>query len=125
MKAELQLKLIKKYPSLFKDINKPITESLIPFGCECGNGWYDILDELFDKLSQYKSLYLVQVKEKFAGLRVYFDADNESDYDSAYKYIEEAYKKSVKTCEYCGKPGEIRNGGWLTTLCDECNNRRQ
>ena len=46
MKAELQNKLIQKYPKLFQDVldGKGPTETLMCFGCECGDGWYDLLD---------------------------------------------------------------------------------
>jgi len=92
------------------------------FGCECGDGWYQILDELLGKLSQYEFLYLAQVKEKFATLRVYVDMDTQSGKIPAAvdKYIDEANKKSTKICETCGQPGEIRKGAWLKTLCDKC-----
>jgi len=29
------------------------------------------------------------------------------------------------TCEECGKPGELRTGGWMRTLCDEHEAERQ
>ena len=46
MKQELEQQLIAKYPKLFGDVNKSPMESLMCFGCECGDGWYDILDNL-------------------------------------------------------------------------------
>lgn len=122
MKRDLEVKFIEKYPFLFKDANKPVRESLMMFGCECGDGWYKIMDDLFENLSQCEGLFLVRVKEKLGSLRVYFNLEksNEDINNKACKHIEEAYKKSIKTCEECGNPGETRKGAWLKTLCDKC-----
>jgi len=44
MSPELTKKLISSYPKIFGDVNKPVTESLMGFGLECGDGWFDIID---------------------------------------------------------------------------------
>ena len=46
MKRELEHKLIEKYPKLFQDVldRKGPKETLMCFGCEHGDGWYDLLD---------------------------------------------------------------------------------
>ena len=62
----------------------------------------------------------MQVKEKFAGLRFYMTYYVEE----IEKLIGEAEEKSFKTCEKCGNPGKLREGGWLVTLCDECEKKR-
>lgn len=57
----------------------------------------------------------VQVKEKFGGLRFYYDGGD--------KYINGlsamAESMSYVTCETCGKPGKPSRGGWIQTLCEE------
>src|SRR4029078_4836825 len=58
-----------------------------------------------------------QVKEKFGTLRFYVDYASEE----VYKMVAEAEALSAKTCEECGRPGELRTGGWLTTLVDGCH----
>jgi hypothetical protein len=58
---------------------------------------------------------IVQVKEKFGTLRFYV---NESVSTEMSAYIQFAESMSGKTCEICGSPGTVRNGGWLKTLCD-------
>ena len=40
--------------------------------------------------------------------------------EEMYDLIEEAETKSATICEDCGKPGKLRSGGWIRTLCDEC-----
>jgi hypothetical protein len=61
MNEQLTKKLWAKYPLLYEDKNASIQNSLIPFGFECGNGWYDLIDELSFELEKeirdYKSKY--------------------------------------------------------------------
>lgn len=56
---------------------------------------------------------ILQVKEKFGGLRFY--ADNRNTKSSNYIHFAETL--SLRTCEECGAPGEPRNTGWVKTLC--------
>jgi len=92
MKEELELKLIEKYPKLFGNVNRSPKESLMCFGCEHGDGWFDILDNLcgfITNLQESRSYFLpkkngeyidfhcpdvtfVQIKEKYGTLRVYW-----------------------------------------------------
>ncbi|MGB8478936.1 MAG: hypothetical protein WCE63_08855, partial [Acidobacteriaceae bacterium] len=58
---------------------------------------------------------VVQVKEKFGGLRFYVEDANEV----IRQRIELAEMESFDTCEVCGKPGRRRSGGWIQTQCDE------
>ncbi len=65
----------------------------------------------------YESFYprAVQVKEKYGTLRFYMSHCND-EIDEAIRTAED---KSETTCETCGSTGELRNTGWLVTLCDE------
>lgn len=56
-----------------------------------------------------------QVKEKFGGLRFYYDGGD--DYISGLSAMAESM--SYVTCESCGKPGESTNGGWIKTVCSD------
>ena len=56
-----------------------------------------------------------QIKEKFGGLRFYYDGGDE--YVSGVVDMAESW--AGKTCETCGSLGVRRNGGWIRTLCDE------
>lgn len=58
---------------------------------------------------------ILQIKEKFGGLRFY--TGNTSDVDDAY--ISFACAMASRTCEVCGDPGEKRDTGWIKTLCDK------
>lgn len=61
------------------------------------------------------------IKEKFGSLRVYTDWKNgsEEQVDRAYNIISKYEDKSLSVCEDCGKPGLLRLGGWVRTLCNE------
>jgi len=62
---------------------------------------------------------IVQIKEKFAGLRFYTDYCN----DRVDVLIQFAEKMSRCTCEECGNPGELDSAGWMKTHCR--NHRRE
>lgn len=55
-----------------------------------------------------------QIKEKFGGLRFYYDGGD----DTVSGMVTMAEELASKTCEKCGAPGKVRPGGWITTLCD-------
>ena len=45
-----------------------------------------------------------------------------SEFHLSYKEIADRYERqlSVKTSEWCGKPGSLRKERWVYILCDEC-----
>jgi hypothetical protein len=68
---------------------------------------------------KYEAIYprASQVKEKFAGLRLYLNHGTDKMYEITHEY--EA--KSYKICDRCGGPGEtLRVGGWLHAACKAC-----
>jgi hypothetical protein len=58
---------------------------------------------------------VLQVKEKFGGLRFYVN----HRMDAILQRIEIGELESLRTCEVCGKPGKWREGGCIRTVCDE------
>ena len=76
---------MERFPILFQNKDKPMTETCMCFGIECPKGWYYILEQLCNEL-EYSNLDYVakwgmaivaeQVKEKFGTLRFYFDVRN-------------------------------------------------
>lgn len=131
MNKKLTEKLWNKYPLLYKDKDASIQHSLIPFGFECGDGWYQIIDDLSAKLEKEIEKYIhtypddsyppraVQVKEKFGTLRFYMGGYVEP----MDELIDEAERLSEVTCEVCGKPGTLRGKSWVQTLCNECTEK--
>jgi hypothetical protein len=116
MNKELSQKLVDRWPKWF-DVNGSIQHTLMPFGFECGDGWFNLIWKLCEDLDSLvpDNFEVVQVKEKFGGLRFYIDNGSDAIYDR----IGQAEDESFKTCEVCGNPGKVRGGGWISTLCDE------
>jgi len=123
MKKELELKLVEKYPTLYQRYGGDMRKTCMHWGFEHGDGWYNLIDELSSKLEPF-GIITEQVKEKFGGLRFYCDYPKHLSEKDINKIIEikNIYENlSYHTCEKCGKPGEVRRGGWIQTLCDECD----
>jgi hypothetical protein len=119
MKEELEKKLFEEFPEIYHP-EKPETEILMCYGFMCGNGWFDIIYKLSKdiySMNRPDNFEVFEVKEKFGGLRFYVENGTEE----IHNRIHEAEEESYKTCEFCGKPGEVRkNKGWLQTLCLDC-----
>ncbi len=92
---------------------------------ECGDGWFVLINALSAKLElliaacedhpEHGRPYASQVKEKYGTLRFYMSYMT----DEMEALIDEAEDLSAKTCEICGKDGEIRGNHWVQTLCEE------
>ena len=119
MDKRLERTLVEKYPNLYQNYGGDIRQTCMGWGFSCGDGWFKLIDELSAKL-EAKGIVASQVKEKFGGLRFYIDPCEKDVFDEVHKLIDEAASESLKTCEICGKPGELRTGGWLKTTCDKC-----
>jgi len=120
MNNKLEAKLLKKYPTLYRQYDEEtIYTSPMAEGFCCGGGWFDIIDRLSFKLEPLP-VEAAQVKEKFGGLRFYVDILDDSVREEVYKYVNEAEAEAAKTCEICGKPGLLYSGGWLVTRCKYC-----
>lgn len=131
MKEELENQLIAKYKSFFRNArqNNPETtpqNSCMFWGLDVGDGWYDILNAVSRLIEfheehnidpdEYYPATAAQVKEKFGGMRLYFDGGDEY----VRGVVAMAELMSEKTCELCGSPGHIRGHGWLACRCDKC-----
>lgn len=121
------------YPKMFEN----------PYGgFAVGPGWWPIIEELCFRIQSHinwkneqKEKYnrgkgcaqveVVQIKEKFGGLRFYYDGGD----DTIDGMVRMAEAWADKSCETCGAPGTRRGGGWVRTLCDhheaEYQKRRQ
>lgn len=135
MNTVLQKQLYQKYPKIFRQKNLSMRETCMCWGIECGDGWYDLLDNLCSELqfntdnNDYPQVEATQVKEKYGTLRFYYIsiAKNKED-----KYLERkegaidgitsfAESLSSTICEKCGNKGEIDdNASWLRCRCERC-----
>jgi hypothetical protein len=78
-----------------------------------GRGWQDLVRRAFQALPE--GHMIVQVKEKFGSLRIYFEP-NERAYEDL---LDDLAAESLTICEVCGKPGRLRTDRyWQRTLCD-------
>ena len=53
MSPKLDAKLCEKYPKLMVNRFKPMTETCMCWGFECGDGWYTILDRLMSNIQHH------------------------------------------------------------------------
>jgi len=132
MREELDKILCEKYPKIFADRYKPMTETAMCWGFECGEGWFNIIDQLCHSIQRHidwknrnkeevAQVIAEQVKEKFGTLRFYYRGGD--DYIDGL--VSMAESMTEVTCEECGKPGKSRDGGWIRTLCDDHELERQ
>lgn len=141
MTEKLEKKLFDRFEFYRPELSPRV--SLMCFGIECGDGWFDLIWELSEKLEELENkkiaampaneiakneladlinykLNVVQVKEKMGDLRFYVDNATEEQ----WRLIQEYEKRSLSICEACGKPGKLYNDGWLYVACEDCNNKR-
>ena len=69
--------------------------------------------EVVNILNKYR---IMQIKEKYGGLRWYDNFNTPTGYDIIHKYE----KISKRTCIQCGKPATRITTGWIAPYCDEC-----
>lgn len=126
MKQEFDEMLCARYPKLMANRHKTMQETCMYWGFECGDGWFNILNQLMGNIQHHidwknkkeevvPQVVLDQVKEKFGTLRFYYTGGD--DYIRGMVSMAEAM--SGVTCEVCGKPGETNHGGWIKTRCEE------
>ena len=110
-----------------------------PYGGVCiGEGWWPIIEALSNQIHHHVKfkneqrdkynrgdgcppVIVRQIKEKFGGLRFYYDGGD----DMIDGMVRMAESWAARSCEECGKPGKSRDGGWIRTLCDEHEAERQ
>lgn len=122
MNKENTEKLFNRFEFFYPE--RPITEALMCFGFECGDGWFDLIWNLCEEIDKIKGpeFSVFQVKEKFGSLRFYTGGSNEENFEAIEKLIDEAENKSASICEKCGMPSEIKDDdfGWYASLCETC-----
>lgn len=132
MRQELDKMLCEKYPKMMVNRHKSMQETTMCWGFECGDGWYNILNQLMSQIQHHidwkqngkekfnqgdgcVQVTLDQVKEKFGTLRFYYTGGD----DAIRGMVHLAEAMSSVTCETCGNAGKFRGKGWFYTSCDE------
>lgn len=139
--------LVVRFPRLFKG-RHPRVWSDLP------QGWVELTHRLFADLDtmlnddEAARFEIVQIKEKFAGLRVYWSLGEEMTLvldlrsthssqriekvpdaptalsDRIRALVAQAAEQAATTCQHCGNGGAERNGfGYYVTLCGPCRMR--
>lgn len=117
MNARLEQEFLDKYPEVLKDVGT----------LDVGDGWRDLVTVVCHYLELVNMVHganfrVAQLKEKFAGLRVYVECGEDVHQDiweAVYRALKMVEDLSLKTCEDCGADGVPRSGGWARTLCDD------
>ncbi len=132
---------IEKYQHLFKD------HWVLP---EVGDGWIPLLDRLtsminnkIETIKKYNDGWLknevqtqeeyetnkklmddfkiVQIKEKFGGLRFYVEGTDYKKHKEIHGWIQFAESMADTLCEGCGtNQGLGMTSGWMRTICEPC-----
>lgn len=133
-----QQELKSRYPDMLAKIHS----------FEHDKGWKDILEVLFDQIQRFEAVILfdkqyrteseedwscmvadeqpytkiefAQIKEKFGGIRIYYDG---GDHQTVRDLVREAEDFANITCESCGSTEFVKkqnNRGWIYTSCDNC-----
>ncbi len=144
----MKVEVLSDYEKARRDAYAPLVERFIKerqddkifiFGLSCGTGWKEIVFKLVDELDRIWTGHqkqngrdcwkLRQVKEKFGGLRFYAvfpeeEGDAKNRREQCYAAIDFAETQAWKTCERCGKPGQVISFHYrMATVCDECHDR--
>ena len=103
-----------------------MSDQLDMYKNDVGPGWLPLIEVLDKQLRRLDPYYdIVQIKEKFGGLRYYIvTSEGYTNADRMHAIIDAIESLSFRICEDCGRPGEIREGGWFRTLCDECEEEK-
>jgi len=129
MTEALELKLVARFPTFFRDYKGHPSQTCMAWGMAHGDGWYQLfwelnveiavhLDMLKSSGQEVPDFYWAQVKEKFGLARVYYNNG-----DDVISELVSKYESATATvCEDCGKPGKStgKSRGWISTLCDGC-----
>jgi hypothetical protein len=114
------------FPHLTVDYDNPA--SSMSEGFAIADGWEQLFRQLLAEIEAERlklppeeaaKVKLAQVKEKWAGLRVYVEHANSPIRD----VLDRAEQLSFNVCEACGATGEGVHpcgGGWIKTLCPTC-----
>lgn len=124
-------------------------DGFVTVSLDIGDGWLSLVDKIcsmikykLDNIIKYNDIWLenevidmfkhatnqalvedfkiVQIKEKFGGLRFYIDGGDEQ----IHAWISFAESMSYDICEECGTNQNIgTTSGWIRTICGDCSTK--
>lgn len=122
------------YSDLYNDYKKYFDEFIY---VECDFGWYDLIRATVAELDRIlkdidsATLQIVTLKEKFGGLRMYYQLydeelpsdDREVLATKIWNVVRDAEKRSYQICEVCGTEESVESiceNRWIKTICKSC-----
>ena len=125
--------LVAAHPELFAG-ELPRIPSHLPVG------WFALVDRLCSDIeallrNRAERFVVVQVKEKFGGLRFYYDWDDAGDAavdletpllrERVRALVDETRRRTTLICQRCGAPAVLKShGGWTAALCHQHASQR-
>lgn len=111
MTPENTMKLYSAFPGLYRGKDKTLQESMMSFGFDCGDGWFDLIWRLSNDIEAVVRREEIDpessdwpeasgIKQKFGTLRFHVRNAN----DEIMNLIDEALEESAMICEKTGKP---------------------
>lgn len=160
MRIELEEQLANEFPFMKRGKsyeeqkkNGYIYDLFDAYGCEFGDGWYEVLSGLcnevmwaFEREGLPVDIVVDRVKEKFGKLRFYYHFVNpeiksidplydgglqaKSGRSELHRDVKNIVRKwedaSMTVCESCGACGVLRRDlRWVQTLCEQCYSPRR
>lgn len=100
---------------------------------EIPDGWYKafgekMIEELNEILVKYNfqdKYQIIQIKEKFGGLRWYDNGYPSKMHDEYTAWLHKYEDLSEETCIKCGAPATHMTKGWILPLCDACDKKKE
>ena len=136
--------LVARFPRLFKGRHPRVWSDLPQGWTELANRLFADLDAMLDD-DAAKSFEVIQIKEKYAALRVYWQLGKEQTlvmdlhgpgsvrrvdtgsaaptalFDRIRTRVKQAGELAATTCQCCGNGSATANSaGYLVTLCESC-----
>ena len=114
MRIELDELLCKKYPKIFVNRNAPMTETAMCWGFDCGDGWYNIIDQ-FCRQAQWRIDQSAENRQRYIkynyALKIAVDGDTSKlyEYYSGFNddFRKECIERDIKEPQYHDVPDEV------------------
>ena len=104
------------YDFTFTEIDALADGWMIAFG----NEMLEELSEILKEADYEDSYRILDIKEKFGGLRWYTNGIPKTISDKYDAWERKYVELSFETCLACGKPATMETFGWINFICDDC-----
>lgn len=115
------------YPTVFPPKNRDLADDPFRYwGFQVEDGWFGLIEEAAKHLATVAA-HVVQVKQKFGGLRIYVEPNDFNcpiDPETS-KLLADIEARSYDVCEICGQPSrKDKPKNWSSTFCVACDDIR-